>query len=94
MGLLNYLKSMGSQETATCQHLESSGGSRAKARAGVCEECGEKRSLRFCLTCGHVGCCDSLSGHATVHVQETGHPVVQSISAVSFTYCYQGHGYL
>ncbi len=35
--------------------------------------------LRVCLTCGHVGCCDS-SGprHATAHFRRTGHPVMRS----------------
>lgn len=35
--------------------------------------------LRRCAQCGHVGCCDSSpSQHATGHVRQTGHPVVQS----------------
>jgi hypothetical protein len=35
--------------------------------------------LRMCLTCGHVGCCDSSRPrHAAAHHQLTGHPVVQS----------------
>lgn len=36
--------------------------------------------LRLCLTCGHVGCCDSSVGrHATAHFEATGHPVMRSI---------------
>jgi Na+/H+ antiporter len=36
-------------------------------------------SLRQCLTCGHVGCCDSSIGkHATAHFHETLHPVMES----------------
>ncbi|WP_327583539.1 cation:proton antiporter [Nonomuraea sp. NBC_00507] len=35
--------------------------------------------LRICLTCGHVGCCDSSTGrHAHAHFTGTGHGVVQS----------------
>jgi len=35
--------------------------------------------LRRCATCGHVGCCDSSpSQHASLHVAETGHAIVQS----------------
>jgi CPA1 family monovalent cation:H+ antiporter len=35
--------------------------------------------LRLCLTCGHVGCCDSSPGrHATAHHEATGHPVIRS----------------
>lgn len=49
-----------------------------------CEEClktgGWWVHLRYCLTCGHVGCCDSSPGkHATRHFQETGHPIIQSL---------------
>ena len=37
-------------------------------------------SLRRCLTCGHVGCCDSSPGlHATAHHKETGHPMVETL---------------
>lgn len=35
--------------------------------------------LRLCLSCGHVGCCDSSVGkHASRHHDETGHPVMRS----------------
>jgi uncharacterized UBP type Zn finger protein len=35
--------------------------------------------LRLCLTCGHVGCCDSSPGkHATAHFHATGHPIIES----------------
>ncbi|MFB7285969.1 UBP-type zinc finger domain-containing protein [Actinacidiphila glaucinigra] len=35
--------------------------------------------LRLCLTCGHIGCCDSSPGrHATAHYEATGHPVIRS----------------
>lgn len=91
MGLLNLLR----PGTGTCEHLEEI--ERAAApRADRCEECGSHGSIRVCLTCGHVGCCDSSLGHATAHARETGHPVIRSLplSDRSFTYCYQGHGYL
>jgi len=47
-------------------------------------------NLRFCLTCGHVGCCDnSKNKHATAHFKETGHPVIQSYQpAEMWRYCY------
>ena len=49
-----------------------------------CEECLRDGlrwvHLRLCLTCGHVGCCDSSVGkHATLHFHETDHPVMRSI---------------
>ena len=35
--------------------------------------------LRLCLTCGHVGCCDSSPGrHARLHAHRDGHAIVQS----------------
>jgi hypothetical protein len=35
--------------------------------------------LRLCLTCGHVGCCDtSMNKHATKHFHKTHHPIIQS----------------
>ena len=48
-----------------------------------CEDClatgGRWVHLRMCMTCGHVGCCDSSpSQHATAHWKDTGHPLVRS----------------
>ena len=47
-------------------------------------------SLRQCLDCGHVGCCDSSIGkHATAHFHETLHPVVESAEpGESWRWCY------
>ncbi len=36
--------------------------------------------LRMCMTCGHVGCCNSSPNrHATAHYDETGHLVLRSL---------------
>jgi uncharacterized UBP type Zn finger protein len=48
-----------------------------------CQEClaegGRWVHLRLCLTCGHVGCCDSSPRrHATAHFHATDHPVIRS----------------
>lgn len=48
-----------------------------------CEECLRDGSqwvhLRLCLSCGHVGCCDSSPEmHGTKHFHETNHPVMRS----------------
>lgn len=64
----------------TCPHLPPAA---QPPRAPGCEEClatgGRWVHLRLCLTCGHVGCCDSSPGrHATKHFQESHHAVVQS----------------
>ncbi|MGW0755259.1 UBP-type zinc finger domain-containing protein [Streptomyces sp. NPDC002814] len=35
--------------------------------------------LRLCLTCGHVGCCDSSPGrHAAEHHKDSGHPIMRT----------------
>lgn len=60
----------------------------------VCEDCvkiGDRWvHLRLCLTCGHVGCCDSSKNkHATRHFHEVAHPLIRSIEpGESWTWCY------
>lgn len=54
------------------------------ANSKGCEEClamgDEWVHLRLCLTCGHVGCCDSSKNkHATKHFNKTNHPVMRSL---------------
>lgn len=46
--------------------------------------------LRLCLTCGHVGCCDSSPNrHATKHAAVTEHPLVGSIEpGEAWRFCY------
>jgi uncharacterized UBP type Zn finger protein len=49
-----------------------------------CEDClrsgGKWLHLRICLSCGHVGCCDSSPGrHASRHAAEVSHPIVRSL---------------
>ena len=59
-----------------------------------CEECLTTGDpwvhLRLCLTCGHVGCCDSSPGrHATKHFQHTTHPVMASYEpGERWAWCY------
>jgi uncharacterized UBP type Zn finger protein len=63
-------------------------------RALGCEECLKTGSpwvhLRVCLTCGHVGCCDSSPGrHATKHFHGTRHPIVASFEpGERWAWCY------
>ncbi len=47
--------------------------------------------LRLCLSCGHVGCCDSSPNrHATRHFRATGHPLVASCErGEAWTWCYE-----
>ena len=59
-----------------------------------CEDCLRIGSwwvhLRLCLTCGHVGCCDSSPNrHASAHARETGHPIVRSLEpGEDWAWCY------
>jgi len=76
-----------------CEHIKKAGNAPAKTPQG-CEECLETGTtwvqLRRCLSCGHVGCCDSSPGkHATGHYQSTQHPVMQSFEpGQSWKWCY------
>jgi uncharacterized UBP type Zn finger protein len=59
-----------------------------------CEECLEMNGrwvhLRLCMTCGHVGCCDSSPNrHATGHFDLTSHPMIRSFEpGETWAYCY------
>ena len=76
----------------TCRHLASV--DPVPPHTLGCEEClqlGQRWvHLRLCLTCGHVGCCDSSPGrHATRHFQHTDHPVVASFEpGEQWAWCY------
>ena len=65
-----------------------------------CEEClrlgTEWVHLRLCLTCGHVGCCDSSPlRHARAHAYSVGHPIVQSFEPdESWRWCYVDEQYV
>ena len=58
-----------------------------------CEECLSLGTpwvhLRLCLTCGHVGCCDSSPmRHARTHATEL-HPIVRSLEPGEYwRWCY------
>jgi uncharacterized UBP type Zn finger protein len=59
-----------------------------------CEEClksgDEWVQLRLCMTCGHVGCCDSSKNkHATRHFHSSKHPIIKSFeSGEEWGWCY------
>jgi uncharacterized UBP type Zn finger protein len=60
----------------------------------VCAECLKTGDgwvhLRMCLTCGHVGCCDSSKNkHATKHARGSEHPLIRSIEpGEQWVWCY------
>ena len=64
-----------------CTHLDQIQDVEPSAQG--CEECLRTGDtwvhLRMCLSCGHVGCCNSSKNkHAALHARATGHPIVQS----------------
>jgi hypothetical protein len=79
----------------SCEHIVEVRTNWGPAADPVCEDCaraGEESwvSLRQCLSCGHVGCCDSSPGHhATGHHRDTSHPMVQTLQpGQDWVWCY------
>jgi hypothetical protein len=75
-----------------CEH--EAGLKPVKPHTTGCEECLRAGTqwvhLRLCLSCGHVGCCDSSPGHhATKHARHAGHPVIASFEpGERWAWCY------
>ena len=81
-----------------CAHLEPlKGTDRKPVKPGTqgCKECLEAGDewvhLRLCMSCGHVGCCDSSPNrHATKHFHHTKHPTIRSFEPdEDWAYCYE-----
>jgi hypothetical protein len=78
-----------------CAHLDSVEVTELPESVAGCEECleggGQWCHLRICLSCGHVGCCDSSPNrHASAHAQSTGHPIIRSVQpGESWAWCYE-----
>jgi uncharacterized UBP type Zn finger protein len=66
----------------------------------VCPDCvalgDEWPSLRMCLVCGYVGCCDgSKNKHMKKHVEATAHPIVRSIDpGEAWIWCYEDDAFI
>ena len=77
-----------------CHHLVDLTAIEPSTPAG-CEDClrigGRWVHLRLCMTCGHVGCCDSSPNrHASGHARDGGHAVVQSFEpGERWAWCYE-----
>jgi CPA1 family monovalent cation:H+ antiporter len=77
-----------------CKHLQHAPSDASPNTPGVCEDCVREGTawvhLRTCLSCGHVGCCDSsVRRHATRHFGETSHPVIRSAEpGEAWRWCY------
>ena len=63
----------------------------------ACQQCLDEGlvwvSLRQCLNCGNIGCCDSSIGkHATEHFRQTQHPVMESAEdGEDWRWCFVHH---
>ena len=81
-----------------CEHLELIND--VEPSADGCTDClamgGRWVHLRLCLTCGHVGCCDSSPNkHATKHYHASKHPIVTSVEpGETWTWCYPDDRFL
>jgi len=76
-----------------CDHVEQARD--VTPSANGCEDClrigGEWVHLRVCMSCGHVGCCDSSPNrHATGHHREhPDHPLIRSFEpGEDWWWCY------
>ncbi len=80
--------------SAPCDHSAEATIHTVKRPAAGCEDClkigGRWVHLRECLTCGHVGCCDSSPNkHAAAHFHASRHPIITSVEpGESWCWCY------
>ncbi len=80
------------EEVAGCSHVSQI--REVVPSADGCEDCLKIGDvwvhLRLCLTCGHVGYCDSSKNkHATKHFRAVHHPIVQSFEpGEDWLWCY------
>ncbi|GAA5436862.1 cation:proton antiporter [Deinococcus aquaticus] len=83
-------------QRAQCDHAAHNAGP-VTPEADVCLECVALGDtwvhLRVCMTCGHVGCCDSSKNkHATAHARRQDHPIIRSAEpGETWAYCYEHH---
>ena len=80
-----------------CTHLDTVARTAPEPSADGCEDClrigpdARWVHLRFCVACGHVGCCDSSPNkHATAHWHEQpDHPLIRSFEpGEDWWWCY------
>ena len=83
----------------TCDHLNQIKITAKPDEVKGCDECLQTGSswveVRMCLTCGHVGCCDSSQHqHARKHYETTQHPIIQSVEpGQKWGWCYLDEEY-
>ncbi|MER7680693.1 UBP-type zinc finger domain-containing protein [Streptomyces sp. NPDC096934] len=80
-----------------CTHITSTEELELDRQSDDCLKClatgANPIQLRLCLSCGHVGCCDSSKGkHATQHYLGSGHPVMRTIEpGEQWRWCFVDH---
>jgi hypothetical protein len=79
-----------------CSHLADAAVTRTDE--ATCDDCTPDEiwpALRLCLTCGHVGCCDTATNkHAKEHWETTGHPLMRSIRMdEGWVWCYEDNAF-
>jgi hypothetical protein len=80
---------------AVCNHLDQVELSELPDTVEGCADClrigGKWVHLRICLTCGHVGCCDSSPNrHATAHARASDHALIRSLEPdEEWCWCYE-----
>lgn len=78
-----------------CEHVTAEMRHDVERPTPGCQECLAMGArwvhLRICLSCGHVGCCDSSPNeHATAHFRATKHPVITSGEVgEDWSWCYE-----
>ena len=77
----------------TCSHMDGIADVEPSTTSG-CEDCLREGTqwvhLRECLSCGHVGCCDSSpQRHASAHWRSAGHSIIRSLEpGEDWGWCY------
>ena len=86
--------------SSPCAHVTPEMPRRVRRPTPGCQECLKRGDrwvhLRICLSCGHVGCCDSSPNrHATAHYGATRHPIITSgESGETWAFCYPDDQFL
>ena len=84
--------------TSNCTHVNQI--QEVTPSAKGCQECLEIGDswlhLRICLSCGHVGCCNSSKNkHSHKHFEATGHPIIESFEPnEDWRWCYVDQTYI
>ena len=87
---------MANMKSSECPHMKEINTEVLEVDDTVCAECGLNSPTRICMTCGHIGCCESANGHALAHSKSSKHLLIRQlpISDNSFTWCYGCNAYL